>query len=160
MKRDRIRRSVAIVFSRRRSEFMLQINWTAAVETLLRATGLNEQDRSALLLSDMPVSLQCRDFLPELSTLLSTTSPRYRPYPSPLPIRHAKKKTCAPNSPLSVCLRFAIQGPSPTTWYGGSSINRCLSSLRVFWRCGPALSRACPIWAKSGSISLGAYHVA
>jgi hypothetical protein len=53
-----------------------QINWTAAVETLLRATGLNEQDRSALLLSDMPVSLQCRDFLPELSTLLSTTPTR------------------------------------------------------------------------------------
>ena len=53
-----------------------QINWTAAVETLLRATGLNEQDRTALLLSDMPVSLQCRDFLPELSTLLSTTPSR------------------------------------------------------------------------------------
>lgn len=55
-----------------------QINWTAAVETLLRATGLNEQDRAALMLSDMPVSLQCRDFLPELSTLLSTTPRRYR----------------------------------------------------------------------------------
>lgn len=57
--------------------FNLQINWTATVETLLRATGLSEQERSALLLSDMPVSLQCRDFLPELGTLLSTTSARY-----------------------------------------------------------------------------------
>ncbi|XP_057372654.1 membrane metallo-endopeptidase-like 1 isoform X1 [Daphnia carinata] len=52
------------------------INWTAAVETLLRATGLSDKDRAALLLSDMPVSLQCRDFLPELGNLLTTTPSR------------------------------------------------------------------------------------
>ena len=56
---------------------LFQINWTATVETLLLATGLSDEDRSALDLSDMPVSLQCRDFLPELCSLISSTSPRY-----------------------------------------------------------------------------------
>ncbi len=56
----------------------LQINWTAAVETLLKATGLSEEDRLSLLASELPVSLQCRDFLPELGALLSSTPSRYR----------------------------------------------------------------------------------
>lgn len=55
----------------------LQINWTAAVETLLKATGLSEEDRLSLLASELPVSLQCRDFLPELGALLSSTPSRY-----------------------------------------------------------------------------------
>ncbi len=52
------------------------MNWTEAVEVLLKATGLSDEDRAALSLPDMPVSLQCRDFLPELGNLLSNTPSR------------------------------------------------------------------------------------
>lgn len=53
-----------------------QFNWTAAVETLFRVSGLSDEERAAIMASDMAVTLQCRDFFVELGNLLSTTPAR------------------------------------------------------------------------------------
>lgn len=53
-----------------------QFNWTEIVETLLSTVGLNEEDRSALNISEMPINLQCHEFLPELSNLIASTPRR------------------------------------------------------------------------------------
>lgn len=53
-----------------------QVNWSAAVETLFRVSGLSDEQRAVLMAPDMAVSLQCRDFFVELGNLLSTTPAR------------------------------------------------------------------------------------
>lgn len=54
-----------------------QVNWSAAVETLFKVSGLGDEERAILMASDMAVTLQCRDFFVELGNLLSTTPSRH-----------------------------------------------------------------------------------
>ena len=60
-----------------------QFNWTAIVDTLLSTAGLSEQDRSTLRMGEMPVNIQCHEFLPELTNLIATTPRRLSLHQSP-----------------------------------------------------------------------------
>ena len=63
------------------------------IEALLNAVGLSENERALMMLTDLPVSLQCRDFLGDLSQLLKSTSQTFVFFFSFLFAASTKKKT-------------------------------------------------------------------